>query len=262
MRTALKVDGLRKEFGGLVAVEDVSFEISEGEFVGLIGPNGCGKSTIFNCISGLLDKTAGTVEVFGQDVSDKRPDEIQKLGLTRTFQHTRLWRQMTVIENLLVPPRKQFSPNPLQALLMPGSRTDEGERLAKAYSVLDQLEVPHMAHNLTSELSGGQSKLVDIGRSMMGDPQLLLLDEPVAGVAGPLAMKIFNNLRKVVDDTGISVLIIEHNMDFILRQGVDRIIVVKEGEILMQGTPDEVKGNREVIEAYLGATGETQEEDA
>ena len=262
MRTALKVDGLRKEFGGLVAVEDVSFEISEGEFVGLIGPNGCGKSTIFNCISGLLDKTAGTVEVFGQDVSDKRPDEIQKLGLTRTFQHTRLWRQMTVIENLLVPPRKQFSPNPLQALLMPGSRTDEGERLAKAYSVLDQLEVPHMAHNLTSELSGGQSKLVDIGRSMMGDPQLLLLDEPVAGVAGPLAMKIFNNLRKVVDDTGISVLIIEHNMDFILRQGVDRIIVVKEGEILMQGSPDEVKGNREVIEAYLGATGEPQEEDA
>ncbi|SVA18878.1 uncharacterized protein METZ01_LOCUS71732 [marine metagenome] len=246
----------------MVAVEDVSFEIGEGEFVGLIGPNGCGKSTIFNCISGLLDKTAGTVEVFGQDVSDKRPDEIQKLGLTRTFQHTRLWRQMTVIENLLVPPRKQFSPNPLQALLMPGSRPDEEERLAKAYSVLDQLEVPHMAHNLTSDLSGGQSKLVDIGRSMMGDPQLLLLDEPVAGVAGPLAMKIFNNLRKVVDDTGISVLIIEHNMDFILRQGVDRIIVVKEGEILMQGTPDEVKGNREVIEAYLGATGESQEEDA
>ena len=261
MRTALKVDGLRKEFGGLVAVEDVSFEIGEGEFVGLIGPNGCGKSTIFNCISGLLDKTAGTVEVFGQDVSDKRPDEIQKLGLTRTFQHTRLWRQMTVIENLLVPPRKQFSPNPLQALLMPGSRPDEEERLAKAYSVLDQLEVPHMAHNLTSDLSGGQSKLVDIGRSMMGDPQLLLLDEPVAGVAGPLAMKIFNNLRKVVDDTGISVLIIEHNMDFILRQGVDRIIVVKEGEILMQGTPDEVRGNREVIEAYLGAAGESQEED-
>ena len=262
MRTALKVDGLRKEFGGLVAVEDVSFEIGEGEFVGLIGPNGCGKSTIFNCISGLLDKTAGTVEVFGQDVSDKRPDEIQKLGLTRTFQHTRLWRQMTVIENLLVPPRKQFSPNPLQALLMPGSRPDEEERLAKAYSVLDQLEVPHMAHNLTSDLSGGQSKLVDIGRSMMGDPQLLLLDEPVAGVAGPLAMKIFNNLRKVVDDTGISVLIIEHNMDFILRQGVDRIIVVKEGEILMQGTPDEVRGNREVIDAYLGAAGESQEEDA
>ena len=262
MNLALKVKNLRMEFGGLVAVEDVSFEIGEGEFVGLIGPIGCGKSTIFNCISVLLEQTAGTVEVLGHHVSDKRPDEIQKLGLTRTFQHTRLWRQMTVIENLMVPPRKQFSPNPFQALLMPGSRPAEEERLARAYSVLDQLEVPHMAHNLTSELSGGQSKLVDIGRSMMGDPHLLLLDEPVAGVAGPLAMKIFNNLRKVVDDTGISVLIIEHNMDFILRQGVDRIIVVKEGEILMQGTPDEVRGNREVIEAYLGAAGESQEEDA
>ena len=262
MNLALKVKNLRMEFGGLVAVEDVSFEIGEGEFVGLIGPNGCGKSTIFNSNRGLLDQTEVTVIEIVHEDSAERPDEIQKLGLTRTFQHTRLWRQMTVIENLLVPPRKQFSPNPLQALLMPGSRPNEGERLAKAYSVLDQLEVPHMAHNLTSELSGGQSKLVDIGRSMMGDPDLLLLDEPVAGVAGPLAMKIFNNLRKIVDDTGISVLIIEHNMDFILRQGVDRIIVVKEGEILMQGTPDEVRGNREVIEAYLGAAGESQEEDA
>ena len=129
---------------------------------------------------------------------------------------------------------------------------NEKARLSNAYDALDQLEVPHMAHNLASELSGGQSKLVDIGRSLMGEPQLLLLDEPVAGVAGPLAMKIFNNLRRIVDETGISVLIIEHNMDFILRQGVDRIIVMNEGEVLMVGTPDEVKNNREVIEAYLG----------
>ena len=118
-----------------------------------------------------------------------------------------------------------------------------------------------MAHNLTSELSGGQSKLVDIGRSMMGSPRLLLLDEPVAGVAGPLAMKIFNNLRRIVDETGISILIIEHNMDFILRQGVDRIIVMNEGEVLMQGTPAEVRANREVIEAYLGSTGKKEVEE-
>ena len=184
-----------------------------------------------------------------------RPDQIQNLGFTRTFQHTRLWRQMTVIENLLVPPRDQFKPNPFASILQLSSSAEE-ERLARAYDVLEQLEVPHMAHNLASELSGGQSKLVDIGRSMMGDPKLLLLDEPVAGVAGPLAMKIFNNLRQIVDETGISVLIIEHNMDFILRQGVDRIVVMNEGEILMVGTPDEVRSNREVIEAYLGAAGE------
>tara|TARA_B100000929_G_C15444255_1_gene399040 strand:- start:232 stop:1044 length:813 start_codon:yes stop_codon:yes gene_type:complete len=260
----LKVENLRKEFGGLVAVKDVSFEVGPGEFVGLIGPNGCGKSTTFNCISGLLDQTAGSVEVFGHDVSMNRPDEIQKLGLTRTFQHTNLWRRMTVIENLMVPPRKQFGSSTsfvelMKSLLIPANSAEEA-RLSKAYDVLDQLEVPHMAHNLASELSGGQSKLVDIGRSMMGDPQLLLLDEPVAGVAGPLALKIFNNLRKIVDETGISVLIIEHNMDFILRQGVDRIVVMKEGEILMIGTPDEVRSNRAVIEAYLGAVGDESEE--
>ena len=252
----LSVKNLRKEFGGLVAVKDVSFEVRPGEFVGLIGPNGCGKSTTFNCISGLLEKTSGTVEVFGVDVSDKRPDEIQKLGMTRTFQHTRLWKDMTVIENLLVPPRKQFSPNPLLSLFRGRSRPAEKERLSKAFAVLNQLEVPHMAHNLAGELSGGQSKLVDIGRSMMGDPQLLLLDEPVAGVAGPLAMKIFSNLRDLVDTTGISVLVIEHNMDFILRQGVDRIVVMNEGDVLMVGTPDEVRSNRAVIEAYLGAAGD------
>ena len=104
----LRVDALRMEFGGLVAVRDVSFTVGEGEFVGLIGPNGCGKSTTFNCISGLLNQTAGKVEMFGEDVSELRPDQIQNLGMTRTFQHTRLWRRMTVIENLLVPPRKQF----------------------------------------------------------------------------------------------------------------------------------------------------------
>ena len=251
----LKVENLRKEFGGLVAVKDVSFEVGPGEFIGLIGPNGCGKSTTFNCISGLLDQTAGNIEIFGKDASNMRPDQIQNLGFTRTFQHTRLWRQMTVIENLLVPPRDQFNPNPFASILQFSSSAEE-ERLARAYDVLEQLEVPHMAHNLASELSGGQSKLVDIGRSMMGDPKLLLLDEPVAGVAGPLAMKIFNNLRQIVDETGISVLIIEHNMDFILRQGVDRIVVMNEGEVLMVGTPDEVRSNREVIEAYLGASGD------
>ena len=258
MSNVLEVSGLRKEFGGLVAVRDVSFTVGEGEFVGLIGPNGCGKSTTFNCISGLLEKTSGSIEIFGEDASELRPDQIQHLGMTRTFQHTNLWRQMTVIENLLVPPRKQFGSSfreLLQSLFIPHGKSEE-DRLTRAFEVLDQLEVPHMANNLTSELSGGQSKLVDIGRSMMGDPRLLLLDEPVAGVAGPLAMKIFNNLRRIVDETGISILIIEHNMDFILRQGVDRIIVMNEGEVLMQGSPAEVRSNREVIEAYLGAAGD------
>ena len=253
MSSVLKVTDLTKDFGGLRAIDNVSFEVGKGEFVGLIGPNGCGKTTTFNCISGLLEPSKGEVEVFEQNATVLRPDEIQKLGLTRTFQHTRLWRQMTTIENLLIPPRNQFGDNPFYGILSHFFKDEENARVARAYDTLAELEITHMAHNLTSELSGGQSKLVDIGRALMGEPELLLLDEPVAGVAGPLAEKIFNNLRKIVSKEGISIFVIEHNMDFILRRGIDRMIVMDQGKVLMQGTPDEVKDSREVIEAYLGA---------
>lgn len=252
MSSVLKVSNMTKDFGGLRAIDNVSFKVNKGEFVGLIGPNGCGKTTTFNCISGLLDATKGEVEIFGEEATKLRPDQIQKLGLTRTFQHTLLWREMTAIENLLIPPRNQFGTNPIEALFTYFRKSEEEERLAKAYETLESLEITHMAHNLTSELSGGQSKLVDIGRALMGEPELLLLDEPVAGVAGPLAEKIFNNLRNIVSETKISILVIEHNMDFILRAGVDRIIVMDQGKVLMEGTPDEVKDSKEVIEAYLG----------
>ena len=187
-----------------------------------------------------------------------RPDQIQSLGLTRTFQHTWLWREMTVIENLLVPPRHQFAPNALLALLRPRSQEAEKQRIREAYSVLDLLEVSHIAHSLASELSGGQSKLVDISRALMSSPRFLLLDEPVAGVAGPLAERIFQNLRSLTSDKGIGMLVIEHNMDFILRRDVDRIIVMDRGRVLMEGTPDEIKESRDVIEAYLGNPGQTQ----
>jgi ABC-type branched-subunit amino acid transport system ATPase component len=249
---ALRVSNLTKDFGGLRAVADISFTIASGEFVGLIGPNGCGKSTTFNCISGLLNSTSGSVEVFGKNVTDSRPDQIQKFGLTRTFQHTRLWKDMTVIENLLVPPRKQFSPNPFLSLFRPATRNTEKRRLTDAYEVLENLEIAHMAHNLASELSGGQSKLVDIGRALMSSPRVLLLDEPVSGVAGPLAEKIFHNLRFITSRRNIAMLVIEHNMNFILRTGIDKIIVMNSGKLLMEGNPDEVRQNSEVIEAYLG----------
>ena len=252
MSSVLKVTDLTKDFGGLRAIDNVSFEVGKGEFVGLIGPNGCGKTTTFNCISGLLEPSKGEVEVFEQNTTVLRPDEIQKLGLTRTFQHTSLWREMTTIENLLIPPRNQFGDNPFYGILSHFFKDEENARVARAYDTLAELEITHMAHNLTSELSGGQSKLVDIGRALMGEPELLLLDEPVAGVAGPLAEKIFNNLRRIVSKEGISIFVIEHNMDFILRRGVDRIIVMDQGKVLMQGTPDEVKDSKEVIEAYLG----------
>ena len=255
---ALQISNLSKDFGGLRAVDQVSFHVEKGELVGLIGPNGCGKTTTFNCISGLLEMSSGKVEILGQDATGMRPDQIQSLGLTRTFQHTWLWREMTVIENLLVPPRKQFAPNTLLTLLRPTSRKAEKQRLIDAYAVLDLLEISHIAHHLASELSGGQSKLVDIGRALMSSPQFLLLDEPVAGVAGPLAERIFHNLLALTSNKNIGMLVIEHNMDFILRSDVDRIIVMDSGRILMEGTPDEIKQSRDVVEAYLGNPGGTQ----
>lgn len=249
---ALQILELTKDFGGLRAVDQISFQVDEGEFVGLIGPNGCGKTTTFNCISGMLEMSSGRIEVLGEDATGMRPDQIQSLGLTRTFQHTWLWKEMTVIENLLVTPKQQFAPNPFLALLRPGSRNAEKQRINEAYSVLDLLEMSNTAHHLASELSGGQSKLVDIGRALMSSPRFLLLDEPVAGVAGPLAERIFQNLRSLTSDKGIGMLVIEHNMDFILRRDVDRIIVMDRGQILMEGTPDEIKQSRDVVEAYLG----------
>ena len=250
---ALKVTNLIKDFGGLRAVDNMSFEVGADQLVGFIGPNGCGKTTTFNCISGLMSVTSGSIEIFGQEATSLRPDQIHALGLTRTFQHTRLWREMTVIENLLVAPRDQFAPSVIKALLRPASRESEVERIDRAYSILESLEMTRMAGNLASELSGGQSKLIDIARALMSTPRFLLLDEPVAGVAGPLAEKIFENLRELTEKNGIGMLVIEHNMDFILRRGVDRIIVANSGKILMQGTPDEVRNNSEVINAYLGS---------
>ena len=205
---ALQISNLSKDFGGLRAVDQVSFHVEKGELVGLIGPNGCGKTTTFNCISGLLEMSSGKVEILGQDATGMRPDQIQSLGLTRTFQHTWLWREMTVIENLLVPPRKQFAPNTLLTLLRPTSRKAEKQRLIDAYAVLDLLEISHIAHHLASELSGGQRKLVDIGRALMSSPQFLLLDEPVAGVAGPLAERIFHNLLALTSNKNIGMLVI------------------------------------------------------
>ena len=252
--TAIHVSELTHDFGGLRAVDNISFTINEGELVGLIGPNGCGKSTTFNCISGLLDPTSGEIEIMGKSTNDLRPDQINNLGITRTFQHTRLWKEMTVIENILVPPKNQLASNPILSLLRPNSRKEEAERIERAYQVLESLEIAHVADNLAGKLSGGQSKLVDIARALMGSPKILLLDEPVAGVASVLAEKIFQNLRTLVNETGISILVIEHNMDFILRLGVDRIIVMDSGRILMEGASDEVRSNKSVIDAYLGSS--------
>ena len=249
---ALRVRGLKRHFGGIRAVDGIDVEVEMGSFVGLIGPNGCGKTTAFNLISNLLARDAGEVEVMGRQTSGLASHRIARMGLTRTFQTTRLWTEMTVLENLLVPPPDQGGTDPIRSLLGSFRRQPRQRLVERAYEVLGELGVQHMADTLAGELSGGQSKLVDIGRALMGEPTVLLLDEPVAGVAGPLAEHIFHLVRRMVTDHGLAVLVIEHNMDFVLRAGVDHIVVMDQGRVLMQGTTDEVRAHPEVIEAYLG----------
>ena len=179
----IEVKNLSHNFGGIQAINNISFNIKKGELVGLIGPNGCGKSTTFNCLSGLIKPVGGSIFINGSNISTIRPDQIQKLGMTRTFQHTRLWKEMTVIENILVSENNQFSPNILKSVLLPNSRSQEKNRINKAFELLEILGVSKVAHNLAGNISGGQSKLVDIARAMMSEPDIILLDEPVAGVA-------------------------------------------------------------------------------
>lgn len=250
---ALRVTNLKKSFGGLHAVKGIDFEVRRNSITGLIGPNGCGKSTTFNTISGLIPYDEGQVELFGRDATNLSPHEINQMGLSRTFQNTRLWRELTVLENLLLPPKNQIGTK-MRGLAMNFRewRRQEEELIEKAFEILEILEISHMAYNLASELSGGQSKLVDIGRVLMSDPKVLLLDEPVAGVAGPLAEKIFHYLDRIRKDRDISILIIEHNLEFILREAVDMIYVMNLGEIIASGTPDQIIKEKAVIDAYLG----------
>ncbi len=252
-KNPIEINNLSHNFGGIQAINNISFKINSGELVGLIGPNGCGKSTTFNCLSGLVKPAEGSIFINGVNIKNYRPDQIQKLGMTRTFQHTRLWKEMTVIENILVSENNQFSPNLLKSLLMPNSSSKEQKRINKAFEILEILGVSKVAHNLAGNISGGQSKLVDIARAMMSEPDIILLDEPVAGVANDLAEKIFLYLRNLVTNTNTTILVIEHNMDFILRAAVDKIIVMNMGEILMEGSSNEVRKNKSVAEAYLGS---------
>jgi len=248
----LSVNNLSKSFSGLKAVNDISFDLREEEIMGLIGPNGSGKSTTFNLISGILPADTGSVKVYGTEVIHSPPHKISSLGMSRTFQNTRLWRELTVLENLLIAPKKQIGASILNALSPWKYKKQEHELIEKAYTILKLLEIDHMAENYASELSGGQSKLVDIGRLLMSDAKILMLDEPVAGVAGPLTEKIFQMLKKLRNELSLTIVIIEHNMDFILRKGIDHVVVMANGTEILNGTPEGVRKSQDVIDAYLG----------
>jgi branched-chain amino acid transport system ATP-binding protein len=249
----LRVDGLRKVFGGIVAVDDASFEVEAGSMTGLIGPNGAGKSTTFNCITGIHEPTAGTVHFQGEDITGLTPHQVANRGLVRTFQIARELKEMTVLENMLLAPKGQRG-EALWRSLMPFTRRSVIEQeagiLEECWDMLEFFEIDHLAHEYAGNLSGGQRKLLELARALLTDPTMLLLDEPFAGVNPSLEERLLDHIHSLREE-GYTFLIVEHDMDLIMKN-CERVIVMHQGKVLTEGTPVEVKANEQVVEAYLG----------
>lgn len=253
----LKVEHLSKSFGGIQAVKDCSFEVYEGSITGLIGPNGAGKTTLFNLITGFLRPDSGQVYYQKENITGLEPFEIFQRGIFRTFQITREYKEMTVLENLLLIPENQTGERLWNAWLKRRTiRAQEAQHIQKALDVLRFLEMESKKDIQAKYLPGGEKKLLEIGRMMMVDLNMILLDEPGAGVPPILQNKVLEHIKNLSQERGHTLLIVEHDMDVIMNI-CDRIIVTCEGSFLTEGTPDEIRSDSEVIEAYLGTPYET-----
>ncbi|MEH2475112.1 ABC-type branched-subunit amino acid transport system ATPase component/ABC-type branched-subunit amino acid transport system permease subunit [Nitrobacteraceae bacterium AZCC 2161] len=246
----LQVEKARKQFGGVIAVNDVSFEVQAREIVALIGPNGAGKSTTFNLITGVLTATAGKISVRGKSVDNAPPQEIVKLGIARTFQHVKLVPDMTVLENVALGAHLRGHAGAISSMLRL-DRADEAKLLAEAARQIDRVGLGEHVDQLAGSLSLGQQRIVEIARALCVDPMLLLLDEPAAGLRHMEKQQLAALLRQLRDG-GMSVLLVEHDMGFVMDLA-DRIVVLDFGTKIAEGMPAAIKTNAEVIKAYLGA---------
>ncbi|MEC9345173.1 MAG: ABC transporter ATP-binding protein [Pseudomonadota bacterium] len=248
----ISVRDVSRHFGGIRAVDGVSLEIARGTITGLIGPNGAGKTTLFNIIAGVFPPSSGQILLDGEDVTGLPPHRLFHKGLLRTFQIAHEFRTLTVLENLMVVPADQPGEQLRQGWFNFGRVREIEARVAeRAREVLDFLEIGHLENELAGNLSGGQKKLLELGRTMMVDAKVVLLDEVGAGVNRTLLNTIGTSIERLNRERGYTFCMIEHDMDFISRL-CDPVIVMAEGRLLMQGSIDEVKSNEEVIEAYLG----------
>jgi branched-chain amino acid transport system ATP-binding protein len=251
---ALSLRGLTRDFGPFRAVDGVTLDIRAGSITGLIGPNGAGKTTLFNMIAGALAPTAGTVLLNGADVTGLPPDALFARGLARTFQIPRPFRRMTVLENVMLVPRGQTGERVAGALFRRAAIAAEEARLRdKAMGILDFVTLARLADHPAGGLSGGQMKLLELARALMGDPSVILLDEPAAGV-NPALTRILIDRIETLNRQGTTFVVIEHDMDFVMRH-CDPVIALAEGRVLFQGTADEARANPELLDAYLGVPG-------
>jgi branched-chain amino acid transport system ATP-binding protein len=248
----LEVEDVVRTFGAVRAVDGASFSVGEHSITGLIGPNGAGKSTLFATIAGSLKPTSGRI-VFAGTRIDRRPaHRVARAGVVRTYQAARVLTRMSVLDNLLLATTAHPGEQLTGVLFRPrAARAHEQRGLERAQELLALVGLDSYGHEYAGTLSGGQRKLLDLARVLMLEPSLVLLDEPMAGVAPTLRVQLLEHILAVRRDRGITFLIVEHDLDFVM-QAADRVVVMNQGRVLTVGTPDEVRANEQVVDAYLG----------
>ncbi len=248
----LAVEHVTRSFGGVKAVNDCSLEVAKGGITGLIGPNGAGKTTLFNTITGFLKPDSGRILFEGERIDGLPPHAVFHKGLVRTFQIPRELKSMTVLENLMLVPPEQVGENLWGTWLTPWRVAKQEEvNLVKATEVLKFVDLIHLRDEFAGNLSGGQKKLLELARTLMCSPKMILLDEPAAGINRTLMRRLADDIRRVRAELGVTVLLIEHDMDLVSLL-CDTLIVMSEGSKLAEGPPDAVKADERVLEAYLG----------
>ncbi len=250
MTTLLEVREVVRTFGGLRAVDGASLDVDAGSVTALIGPNGAGKSTLFNVISGFLSAERGTVQFEGHGIERSPPHRIARRGLVRTFQVPRTLTRMSVVDNVLVAATHHPGER-LNGLISRGSREAERRARDRAAELLGLFRLDRHANDYAGILSGGQRKLLDFARVLMAEPRLVLLDEPMAGVNPTLGRELVDHVLRLRAEQGMTFLFVEHDLDIVM-EASDRVIVMNEGRVIASGTPDEVRGEQCVVDAYLG----------